>query len=394
MTNDADFDRIFNTLPSDSDTGSAGQLSRRARRSNAPAPKGGGRGIFALIAIAVLAISGAGVWVLWNEYGTRIVNYFAAEEVLDFEGSGAQPGIEIVVDQGDIGEVVARKLFDQGVTASFESVYEILLQDATITFQPGTYELLTGMSAQSAIEALREPSNRVQISFVIIEGVTMERALATIAEKASVLLEDLQEAVADPSVYGVANPANSLEGYLFPATYQFEPGTSAGDIIARMVAETKSRLTAKEVPPERWHEILTMAALVQREARMEEDFYKASRVFNNRLDIGMALQSDATVTYWTGLYDSVSTTDADRADPDNPYNTYYHTGLPLGPISLPGDLAIDAALNPAVGDWLYFVAIDLRTGDTIFSNTYAEHLVAVDKWLSWCRESEENGAYC
>jgi UPF0755 protein len=394
MTNDADFDRIFNTLPSDSDTGGAGQLSRRARRSNAPARKGGGRGIFALVAIAVLAISGAGVWVLWNEYGTRIVNYFAAEEVLDFEGSGAQPGIEIVVDQGDIGEVVARKLFDQGVTASFESVYEILLQDATITFQPGTYELLTGMSAQSAIEALREPSNRVQISFVIIEGVTMERALATIAEKASVLLEDLQEAVADPSVYGVANPANSLEGYLFPATYTFEPGTSAGDIIARMVAETKSRLTAKEVPPERWHEILTMAALVQREARMEEDFYKASRVFNNRLDIGMALQSDATVTYWTGLYDSVSTTDADRADPDNPYNTYYYTGLPLGPISLPGDLAIDAALNPTVGDWLYFVAIDLRTGDTIFSNTYAEHLVAVDKWLSWCRESKENGAYC
>ena len=161
-----------------------------------------------------------------------------------------------------------------------------------------------------------------------------------------------------------------------------------------MVAETKSRLTAKEVPPERWHEILTMAALVQREARMEEDFYKASRVFNNRLDIGMALQSDATVTYWTGLYDSVSTTDADRADPDNPYNTYYYTGLPLGPISLPGDLAIDAALNPTVGDWLYFVAIDLRTGDTIFSNTYAEHLVAVDKWLSWCRESKENGAYC
>jgi UPF0755 protein len=108
----------------------------------------------------------------------------------------------------------------------------------------------------------------------------------------------------------------------------------------------------------------------------------------------MALQSDATVTYWTGLYDSVSTTDADRADPDNPYNTYYYTGLPLGPISLPGEVAMDAALNPAAGDWLYFVAIDLRTGETVFSNTFAEHERAVQRWLSWCRESEENGAYC
>ena len=76
----------------------------------------------------------------------------------------------------------------------------------------------------------------------------------------------------------------------------------ATDIIARMVEETKSRLTGLGVAPEQWHEVLTLAALVQREARATEDFYKASRVFTNRLDIGMALQSDATVTYWTGLY--------------------------------------------------------------------------------------------
>jgi len=394
MTKDADFDRIFNTLPADNTVVVSEAESRRARRSEARPPRQTGRSIFALVMIAVLAIGGSGVWLLWNEYGVRIVNYFAQEEVLDFEGSGAPPTIEIVINPGEIGETVARRLAEEGVTASFEAVYEVLLRDTTITFQPGTYQMLTGMSAESAIGALRDPANRVQISFVIPEGVTMERALEIIAQEASLPLEDLQQATQDPAAYGVANPANSLEGYLFPATYTFEPGVEATDIIARMVEETKSRLTGLGVAPEQWHEVLALAALVQREARATEDFYKASRVFTNRLDIGMALQSDATVTYWTGLYDSASTTDADRADPDNPYNTYYYTGLPLGPISLPGEVAMDAALNPAAGDWLYFVAIDLRTGETVFSNTFAEHERAVQRWLSWCRESEENGAYC
>jgi UPF0755 protein len=161
-----------------------------------------------------------------------------------------------------------------------------------------------------------------------------------------------------------------------------------------MVDEMRARLAAAGVAEENWHEILTMASLIQREARFEEDFYKVSRVFTNRLEVNMALQSDATVTYWTGNYDQVGTSDADRADENNPYNTYVYPGLPPGPISLPGELAIEAALSPAEGEWLYFVSVDLRTGETVFSETYQQHLRAVEQWLAWCRESEENGAYC
>ena len=299
-----------------------------------------------------------------------------------------------MVNPGDIGEAVARELAEAGVTASFEAVYEILLQDATITFQPGTYRLLTGMSADSAIAALRDPNNRVQIEILITEGVTLQRALEIIAEKASLSPDSLTEAVADPSLYGVNPPNGSLEGYLFPATYTFEPGATAGDIVARMVDEMKSRLDTAGVPEEQWHETLTMAALIQREARFDDDFYRVSRVFYNRLDVAMPLQSDATVTYWTGEYGSAGTSDDDRADADNPFNTYVYTGLPPGPISLPGELAIDAALNPVEGEWLYFVSVDLRTGETVFSETYNQHLRAVDQWLEWCRESDENGAYC
>jgi UPF0755 protein len=393
MASDSDFDKIFNTLPS----GSSAQEPLRPRASlrvpREPS-KNWGKRIFAAVAISVMVISGTGSWLLWNEYGTRIVEYFQAEEVPNFEGGGAEPVVEIVVNPGDIGETVARKLADEGVTASFEAVYEILLQDATITFQPGTYRLLTGMSADSAIAALRDPNNRVQIEILITEGVTLQRALEIISEEASLPLDALTEAVAEPTLYGVNPPTESLEGYLFPATYRFEPGTTASDIIARMVEEMKNRLTEAGVPESEWHDTLTMASLIQREARSSEDFYRTSRVFANRLEISMPLQSDATVTYWTGEYGSAGTSDADRADEGNPYNTYVYQGLPPGPISLPGELAIDAALSPAEGDWLYFVSVDLRTGETVFSETYAEHLRAVEQWLSWCRESEENGAYC
>jgi UPF0755 protein len=108
----------------------------------------------------------------------------------------------------------------------------------------------------------------------------------------------------------------------------------------------------------------------------------------------MRLQSDATVAYGTGHTDRVTTTGAERADASNPYNTYARDGLPIGPIGLPGDDAIDAALHPTPGPWLYFVAVNLKTGETVFSTTAAEHDAAVKQWQAWCRQSAENMAYC
>jgi UPF0755 protein len=116
-----------------------------------------------------------------------------------------------------------------------------------------------------------------------------------------------------------------------------------------------------------------------------------SRVFLNRLAIGMLLQSDATVAYGTGHTNTVTTTNAERADASNPYNTYVHPGLPPGPISNPGDLAINAALHPADGPWLYFVTWNLKTGETIFSTTIAEHNAAVAKWQQWMKDNPGYG---
>ncbi len=121
------------------------------------------------------------------------------------------------------------------------------------------------------------------------------------------------------------------------------------------------------------------------------DYPKVARVFLNRLAIGMDLQSDATVAYGTGNTHTVTTTDAERNDASDPYNTYQHAGLPVGPISNPGDLAINAAVHPADGTWLYFVTVNLKTGDTVFSTTYADHEAAVAQWQQWMKENPSYG---
>ncbi len=113
--------------------------------------------------------------------------------------------------------------------------------------------------------------------------------------------------------------------------------------------------------------------------------YKISTVFNNRLDRNIALQSDPTVKYY--YEGSIDSFQEGLADSDNPFNTYVYPGLPPGPISSPGATAIDAAVNPAVGDWLYFVAINLATGETVFSETLAEHERAAEIYRQWLRDN-------
>jgi UPF0755 protein len=147
----------------------------------------------------------------------------------------------------------------------------------------------------------------------------------------------------------------------------------------------QQELVSLKVPVDRIHEVIILASVVEKEVRFPDDFYKAARVFQNRLDINMALQSDATVSYGVGG-NTFTTSKADRSD-KNLYNTYLYPGLPIGPISSPGSRAIDAVLNPAPGKWLYFVSVNLETGETVFTETYEQHLKAVAQWLKWMKEN-------
>ncbi|CAB4612735.1 unannotated protein [freshwater metagenome] len=151
-----------------------------------------------------------------------------------------------------------------------------------------------------------------------------------------------------------------------------------------MVDRMQEEINSFGIPANKVHDVLTLASVIQKEARIKEDFYKVSRTFLNRIADGMHLQSDATVSYGVGG-NTVSTSRADRAN-NNGYNTYLHAGLPVGPISAPGSVAIDAALHPAAGKWLYFCTINLETGETVFSDTYAQHEKAVALWQAWMKD--------
>ncbi len=128
--------------------------------------------------------------------------------------------------------------------------------------------------------------------------------------------------------------------------------------------------------------VLTLAGLVQKEGNGADDA-KVARVFLNRIAKGMPLQSDASVSYGAGGT-TVVPTKAQYRD-RNGYNTYLRKGLPVGPISSPGDQAIAAAVHPASGKWLFFVTVDLQSGETVFSDTLAEHDRAADQFQRWLK---------
>ncbi|MFM9877999.1 MAG: endolytic transglycosylase MltG [Rhodoglobus sp.] len=346
--------------------------------------------------VIVLGLLGGGAAYVWFNYESQVRELLGWQLPNDFEGAGNGEEVIVTIQSGDLGSDIASTLHDSGVTMTFDAFYELLLaQPENVNFLPGNYALQKQMSAQSALDALLDPANKVTSKLLITEGTTLTSALEIISETTGIPLADVQAAAADPTVYGVPAGEPSLEGYLFPATYELDGSETAQDILQLLVTTMFEHLDAAGVAPDDRHRVLTMASIIQREAGSnQDDFYKISRVFQNRIEQGINLESDATVAYGTGNLQTVWTTDEERADASNLYNTYANPGLPIGPIGLPGDLAIDAALKPADGPWLFFVPINLATGETVFSETVDEHEAAVAVLRAWCDESAENASYC
>ena len=415
MAHDPDWDEIFSTQPPSTTAGDREaapvpfdddrEESRRDRRTRerrrgrstgtdgAPRRRGPRTGAVVLVAVLVVVVGGGavGASALWGSVAPRVSALFGEDEAPDDAGSGNGTEVDFALVDGDVGSDIAQNLVDSGVTQSYAASYEILLADPTMTFQPGSYKLQQEMSAQSALSALSDPANRIVDRLVIPEG-TASRDVEGLLVSATGLPEaDVQAAFTDTSTYGLPAGVTDLEGWLFPATYELDPGKTARDYVQLMVDTMKERLVQHGAQEADFQRVVTFASLVQREAGLADDYPKVARVFQNRLDQGMLLQSDATVAYGTGNTHLVTTTDEEREDASNPYNTYVHLGLPVGPISNPGDLAIDAALHPADGAWLYFVTTNLDTGETTFSDTFAQHQQAVKVWQAWMREHPEYG---
>lgn len=347
-----------------------------------------------IVTVVILGLFAGGGAVVWSAFGPQLQKVLGLGESDDYVGEGSGEAV-VTISPGDIGADIARSLQAEGVTKTFDAFYSLLLtKKEQPVFQPGSYRLKKKMSASAALDALLDPANRLANRVVIPEGTREADILKLASEVTEIPLEELQQAASDVTAYGLPPEATTLEGFLFPASYTFNPGVTAHEVIARMVERGTQALEDVGVPPEQRWRIVTLASIVQAEAGPNpDDLGKIARVFQNRLDQGIPLESDATIHYGLGEHDSIWITKAQYNDASNPYNTYVHKGLTPAPIGNPGEAALSAALHPTPGDWLFFVTVNLKTGETVFSTTTDEQDAAAERLQEWCRDPA-NEAFC
>ena len=216
------------------------------------------------------------------------------------------------------------------------------------------------------------------------EGFTLRRIAPRIARISEVPADTVERQLRDTTLVEALDvPGPTLEGYLFPDTYRFAPGTPVGTVIRAMVERyrdvwtpaRRARLDSLEMSE---RDVVTLASVVQAEARVMAEMDTIASVYHNRLRRGMRLEADPTVLYALGGHRERLLYAAMDSVADHPYNTYTHPGLPPGPIGSPGEAAIVASLEPAETDYLYFVA--RSDGTHVFSRTLAEHNRAVEEY--------------
>jgi len=295
----------------------------------------------------------------------------------DYSGSGSG-SVQVEIKAGESLSQIGQDLADAGVVASSGAFTDAAdANDRSSSIGPGTYRLRHHMSASAALTLMLDPSSLVQARVTIPEGRRLRDIVALVAQDTDISTADLDAAARNPAALGVPSwgAGHPLEGFLFPATYDFPPGTTATQALTAMVTRFNQEaasihLVAKAkgvgLTP---YEVLTLASIIEREGRLTADYPKIAEVFYNRLHRNMALQSDATLFYvLPANHGPLTSSDLHL---DSPYNTRIHTGLPPTPIASPGEVALNAALHPAHGPYLYFVTID-KSGKAAFARTLSE----------------------
>lgn len=357
------------------------------------------RGVAVLIASIILilgAIIYIGVQFSGGSGGSR-----------DFEGSGNGTYQLVEIPEGSAVSLLGPELAERGIVKTDGAFQTAAANNPNAgSIQPGFYRLQEEMSAASAVQALLDPANQVDMLDIhggstlldvrVIAGQTRQGIYSQISSVTCtqgstncISASDLQQAGATASLdtLGVpdwareavtarGNDPKRLEGLIVPGRYVVNPRMNAEEILTDLVTRSANqfnesgivdRAAALNLTP---YQLLIAASLVEREAPAG-DFDKVARVILNRLEEPMRLEFDSTVNY--GLEDvEVATTDEDRARV-TPWNTYAMDGLPATPIAAASMEAISAMENPAEGNWLFFVTVD-QDGTTLFNDTFEDHL--------------------
>lgn len=295
-----------------------------------------------------------------------------------------QQKIYITVKPGMDADAIANELLKHGIIDSkFSFWWQVKAGGLQDKFKAGTYLLSPHMETEAALAKLIS-GETTTIKFTIPEGFGIKEIAERLAQEGLVDEKKFLNLAKDYTPYDYVerkeNVRYAAEGFLFPDTYEIQSDVSEKDIMAMMAQDFDQRLDKKlraraEEMNLSIYDLVTLASLVEKEARYDEDRPIIAQVFFKRLKIGMPLQSDTTLQY---LLDDPKE-DVSIADTkiESPYNTYQHYGLPPGPIASPGLAAIEAVLYPADTDYLYFVAD--RQGHNHYSSSYDEHLALVDQ---------------
>lgn len=291
-------------------------------------------------------------------------------------------GIYAVVREGAGAGTVGRDLEQQGVIRSAVA-FRLLarIRGDETSLKSGTYLIKADMGTWQVLDAVVS-GKQALVRVTIPEGYTLSQTASVLEKYGICKASEFRAAATDARVLeSLAIKAPSLEGYLFPDTYYFPPQFGPEDAARMMVEAFRAKLEAS-IPEsgllssDELQEKVILASIIEREYRVPAEAPLMASVFYNRLRIGMALQSCATVVYVItekqGKPHPEVIYDRDLAIPDA-YNTYSHRGLPPGPICSPGLTALGAAFHPAATKYLYFRLIDADAGAHHFSETLEEH---------------------
>jgi UPF0755 protein len=326
--------------------------------------------VVAMVAVAVLLLRGGG-------------------DSQDYVGAGTGKAT-IIVARGDTLTEIAQKLQKSGVVKSADTFVSAAgVDDRAATIGPGKYTLRQQMGSTDALELMLDPTSRADSRLVLQEGLRLEQTVSVAADATSLPKSDFQKVLQDPAQLDLpAWSKDRPEGFMFPASYDLTGDETARSVLRNLVRRfnqasadigLEQRAADVKLSP---YEVMIVASLLQAEVS-PNDFSKVARVIYNRLDQDMPLQLDSTVSYALGV--TKLQLSAEQLKTSSPYNTYVRRGLPPRPINSPGEAAIEAALSPAKGSWLYFVAVDPRTNETKFAKTY-------DKFLKLKAEFQANAA--
>ncbi|MEV6381323.1 endolytic transglycosylase MltG [Streptomyces sp. NPDC051773] len=379
--------------------GRGGRGDRKGRGGKPKKPGKGGKkrrsGCACLVVVMVFGGGFAGV----SYFGYQ---FFQSRfgEAPDYSGNGTNETVTITVDKGEFGSDIGQKLKASGVVKSVDAFTAALAKNPK-GIQAGVYLLKKEMSAESAIALMLDPKS--QNNFTVTEGERNNSVYAKIDKELGLdkgTTEDVAEKKWDS--LGLPKWANDnedikdpLEGFLYPSTYPVAKDMKPEAVLKEMIDLAKAKYEqfdlvgkAKGLKLESPLQVLTVASLVQAEGDNDKDYKKIARVVYNRLEPNNAetaglLDFDSTVNYLRGESKLATGSVDSLRRIDDPYNTYKVYGLPPGPIGNPGDEAIEGALEPAKGDWYYFVSLKDKT---LFAVTNAEHNRNREKYLK-----EQNG---